>query len=208
MKKVITVANLKGGTGKSTVALNLAIELSKKHAVSILDLDAQKSATIFNRLREGEGLEPLEMHTAQSEKEIKKIITDNKGLLIIDSGAQDSDINRFVICHADFIICPVSDAEIEIYGLLTFNELLKTFKKANRKLKAHVLMNRLPAKATGADIADQVKKNPGTLALMKTIIRERKEYKHLFARGKGATEATRKTAAADEIKALVKEVLK
>lgn len=208
MKRVITVANLKGGTGKSTVALNLAIELSKKHAVSVLDLDAQRSSTIFNRLREGEGLEPLEMQQAQSEKEIKKIIAANTGILVIDSGAQDSDLNAFVIGHADYIICPVSDAEIEIYGLLTFNELLKKIKKANRKLKAHVLMNRLPAKATGADIADQVKKHPGTLALMKTIIRERNEYRHLFAHGKGATEATRKTAAAEEVKSLAKEVLK
>lgn len=208
MKRIITVANLKGGTGKSTIALNLAIELSKKHAVTVLDLDAQRSSTIFNRLRESEGLEPLEMQQAQSEKELKKIIAGNAGILIIDSGAQDSDINSYVIAHADYLICPVSDAEVEIYGLLTFNELLKKIKKANRKLKGHVLMNRLPARATGADIAEQVKKNPGTLTLMKTIIRERTEYRHLFAHGKGATEATRKTAASEEIKSLAKEVLK
>lgn len=208
MKKVITVAVTKGGSGKSTIALNLAIELGKKHNVRLLDLDYQKSATLFNRIRTNEGHEPLEMLTAETVKDIQKIIKANTGILIIDTGAFDSDNNRTAIRLADKIITPTSDTEIDIYGLLMFNEYLLEIKKAKPSLKACVLMNRLKPKATGKEIISQVEANKKTMTLMKTIIHERNEYAHLFAKGTGATEAKRKTAASEEIAKLAKEVLK
>lgn len=48
---ILTVAHQKGGTGKSTLATNLAVELGAE----LLDLDKQHSSIIFNckRIREG-----------------------------------------------------------------------------------------------------------------------------------------------------------
>ncbi len=44
MPKVLTVANLKGGCGKSTIAVNLAGELTRK-AMSIVVVDADGHGT-------------------------------------------------------------------------------------------------------------------------------------------------------------------
>ena len=46
--RIIALVCTKGGVGKSTIAFNLAVELSKKAAVSVIDLDYQKSLTIFD----------------------------------------------------------------------------------------------------------------------------------------------------------------
>ena len=56
MSKVIAISNQKGGTGKSTIATNLAVELK----TSLLDLDKQHSSIIFNYKRAHAGLEPLD----------------------------------------------------------------------------------------------------------------------------------------------------
>ena len=44
--KIITIAHQKGGTGKSTISLNIAVELNNKYNLKIIDLDYQKSLTI------------------------------------------------------------------------------------------------------------------------------------------------------------------
>ena len=52
MKKVIAITHQKGGVGKTTIATNLAVELSKKYKVKVIDLDLQKSMTYFNNIRQ------------------------------------------------------------------------------------------------------------------------------------------------------------
>lgn len=208
MKKVLTVACSKGGVGKSTIALNLAIELGQKHNVTVLDLDYQKSASLFNKIRENNGLEPLNVVKAENERELRKIIKSNTGVLIIDTGAFDSDLNRIAIMLSDMVITPISDSEVEIYGLLMFNEYLKSMKKGKPSLKAHVLINHLPAKSNITEIVNQVKENSKTLTLLKTIIKERNDYRHIFTKGYGVTELKKKREAAEEITALAREVMK
>ena len=56
---IITVAHQKGGTGKSTIATNLAVELK----TSLLDLDKQHSSIIFNYKRANAGLKPLDCYS-------------------------------------------------------------------------------------------------------------------------------------------------
>lgn len=47
MMKIITVWNLKGGTGKTTTAFNLAANLSNGNRILLLDLDMQANLTSF-----------------------------------------------------------------------------------------------------------------------------------------------------------------
>jgi len=52
MAKIFTIANRKGGAGKTTLATNLAIALSKKGSTLLVDTDDQLSAYNWNEYRE------------------------------------------------------------------------------------------------------------------------------------------------------------
>ena len=47
MAKIFTIANRKGGVGKTTIATNLAVNLSKKGKTLLVDGDEQKSAISY-----------------------------------------------------------------------------------------------------------------------------------------------------------------
>ena len=56
---ITVIGNLKGGTGKSTVAFNLAIWLKiQRGSVTLFDLDPQKTLSDVVDIREEEGYDP------------------------------------------------------------------------------------------------------------------------------------------------------
>ena len=107
--KIITIAHQKGGVGKSTIALNLAVELSKKYNLKVIDLDYQKSITIFNETRKEKKLKPLNIIHIENQKELIDVLKNSNELILIDSGGFDSDLNRIAIIGADLVITPVSN---------------------------------------------------------------------------------------------------
>lgn len=208
MKKIISICNSKGGAGKTTILLNLAIALNEKYKVTVLDLDFQKSSMVFNNIRKENKRSLLNIIQAESEKDLKKAIKENQGILLIDTGAYDSDLNRMAILLSDMLITPVSDNSIDIYGLLMFNEYLKKLKTVKPSLKTNILINRLSAKGSTKEIINQVKENKNTMVLMKSILKDRQAYKNLFITGESVIEAKRKNEAIAEILKLMAEVIK
>ncbi len=142
---IIVFAHQKGGVGKSTIASNLAVELSKEYKVSILDLDVQKTSTAFaTRRKKKLNLEFVVLKTPGNPAELVKVMNDHKdGILLIDTGGYDFDLQRVAMFGADMIITPVSKSPIELHGLTIFAKTLKELKGAKKSLKANVLFNRV-----------------------------------------------------------------
>ena len=68
---IINIAHQKGGVGKSTLAINLGIEMK----ADILDLDNQNSVLLFNKMRERNGYKPLSCFTLNDESELKNVFS-------------------------------------------------------------------------------------------------------------------------------------
>lgn len=205
MNKVIVVAHQKGGVGKSTIASNIAVELSKFYKVRVVDLDLQKSLTYFNNLRKSANLTQCDIINVSSLNDLKDLINNNTDLLIIDAGGYDSDINRVAISGADILITPVSDSGIELVGLLAFRQILRDIRKVRPDLQAHVLLNKIHTRANASlnEIFNFVKDN-NEFTKFNAILRDRADYKKSFDAGKSVIEYDNK--AVQEMNELINEI--
>ena len=132
--RVITVANEKGGSGKSTVAIHLAVALLRAgQSVGTIDLDGrQRTFTryITNRIEwarqcgkelpvpqhvciEDESeLAAADIQSALAQK-IERLATDH-GVIIIDTPGHNHTLTRFAHAAADTLITPLNDSFVDV----------------------------------------------------------------------------------------------
>ena len=209
--KIITIAHQKGGVGKSTIALNLAVELSKKYKLSVIDLDYQKSLTIFNEHRKENSLKPLDIYSFNNQNNFVNFLRKNQSeIILIDIGGFDSDLNRTAILAADIIITPVSNSMIEIYGLENFKQILIDLKEIDPDIKSFVLLNNIDPRASKAiiELQEYIQNNSNYFELLQTIIRRRSDFVKSFELGKSVIEINNKSKASKEIKNLIDNIEK
>jgi len=117
--KIAAVANLKGGTGKSTIAVNLACELATGGAaVALVDADEQGTASYWI----GRGDYPVLLKPATPGADpglwAKEIAAFPSEIVVIDAPPQIGDATRAIIDVADVILIPAlaSTADIMATG--------------------------------------------------------------------------------------------
>ena len=136
---IVAIANQKGGSGKTTTAVNLIPRLNTKR---IVELDIHHGISNVNMMRE----EPFEILAPKSISDLTSILeNDNEHeFTIIDCGGYDSELVRFAILNSDFVVVPSNDDLTEQFALMKFNETLSEISKAgNKKVIGHVLLNRV-----------------------------------------------------------------
>ena len=202
---VITVAHQKGGVGKSTIASNLTVEMQ----VPVIDLDSQHSCYLFSMLRKEQG-KALQVFTPETVGEIKQILKDvDNGSVVIDSGGYDNDLNRFALLISDVVITPVSPSQIEVFGLLKFEEIIKEAKKYNPSLTAHVVINNADSRSSGENRKlQQFVEEDDNFELLKTKVYRRADYRRAYSEGLSVCEYNPEGKACREIKALISEISK
>jgi chromosome partitioning protein len=129
--RIIVFGNEKGGSGKSTAAIQVVIGLLRRgHTVAAFDLDARQ-ATISRYLanREAHGGLPMPLHaslasngvneaarTAEAEREAFDAALTGFGepdFVVIDTPGSDTRLSRLAHARADTLVTPVNDSFVD-----------------------------------------------------------------------------------------------
>jgi chromosome partitioning protein len=164
MAKIITVAHQKGGVGKSTMALNLALCFQDQLNVALVDSDLQGS--IYHVKDDFPGL------TILSSEQISDIPNLNYDLVIVDTPPYLSNKLTELFQLSDFVLVPTKAGFFDVMAIGSTLALIKFSQAKNAQLKAGIVLNMIkPRSAITKDIAELLK-SFGT-PLLKTMVHDR-----------------------------------
>ncbi len=119
--RLVVVGNLKGGSGKSTVAFNLAVWLTAKgHAVRLVDLDPQKTLSDLVAVRREIGIEPELMAPADRLDDVAA----GGDWTLVDVGAADMPGMLEAIGRADAVLVPVIPGQADIWATQRYLKII------------------------------------------------------------------------------------
>lgn len=123
---ITIVANLKGGSGKSTVAFNLALWLkSRGEEVAAYDLDPQRTLSDVARVRRDDGIMPALDINVPDDVDVKLAISNHTGHVLVDVGAANLDAMKAAISIADRVIVPVQPSQPDVWATQRFLKIIK-----------------------------------------------------------------------------------
>lgn len=208
---IFIIGGQKGGTGKTTVATNLAVALARAgRDILLVDADRQRTASYWSGRRQAaEGL-PTVHATEQSGKlyQALRAFADRYQDVIVDAGGHDSVELRSALVAADLLYSPVQASQADLETLHTMTELVDGARALNPRLRAHLLLTRAPTHPGVSDTRDaqEFLATFPAFAACRSVIRDRKAFKDAMFFGKGVAELTDAKAAL-EIDAFTQEVM-
>ena len=207
LSKVITISQQKGGSGKTTLAVHLALAFIKYHnlKVAVIDTDPQGSLGKWFMIRTEKKVsnENLTFKTASlwgAQYESKTLKKDHD-IVIIDTPPKIESDARPSIESADLVLIPVAASHVDFWATGAIVEIAK---KANKKILIQI--NRSSQRSKLITKTNEFIKSLD-LSATKTIIGNRQIFAASMGEGKTAVEKQKKSSAVEEIKQLSEQIL-
>ena len=207
---IVLFGGEKGGTGKSTLATNIAVWLAKQGRDTIIvDTDRQMTASNWvDRRNVADGL--VTVHCAEKHGNVFHAVRDlaqRYDEVIVDAGGRDSEELRTALVAANVVYVPLRASQPDLETSVHMNELVTLARGMNPSLDARLIISMAPTNPAinePAQAQELLRELP-VFRLSDTIIRERKVYRDAVSDGRGVVEMDNQKATA-EIEALAKEI--
>ena len=207
LSKVITIAQQKGGTGKTTLAVHLALAFIKYHnlKIAIIDTDPQGSLGKWFMIRTEKNISNanLTFKTASlwgAQYESKSLKKDHD-IIIIDTPPKIESDARPAIEAADLVIIPVAPSHVDFWAT---EAIIDIAKKAKRKILIQInrANHRSKLISKTLEYIENLK-----IKATNTLIGNRQIFVASMGEGKTAIEKQRTGKAVEEIKNISNQIL-
>ena len=205
---IISIVNLKGGSGKTTVATNLTVALARKYKTLLIDTDPQRSASQWFAVRESEK-DNFSVISIQEDKSLKKqipVFQSQYEHIIIDGAPQSDRISAICIYAADLVIIPVMPSPYDLWATATITERVTATKEIQPNKQCFFLLNRVNELASISRETAEALASLG-YPVFNTRLHNRIAYADSASSGLSVLETSNPKAKA-EMEALFKEIKK
>ena len=205
--RVITVAQQKGGAGKTTVTVHLALALAALgEKTALIDIDPQGSLSHWFRLRQEAlgagktGLAVSSVHGWRVSGEIDRLMREYS-YIVVDSPPHAQTEAKAAIRAAHLVVIPVQPSPLDLWATKPTVDIAK-----DAKVPSLLLLNRLPIKSPLQEEAERLLAEMG-VNVAKTRIGNRVGFATSMNEGRGIGELSPKSAGAREMRNLAFEVM-
>ncbi len=200
--KIITIAQQKGGAGKSTVAAHLAVALSQRNNVLLIDTDPQATLTQWYKLRENHyGKDYTKINFLSTSgwriaNEISKYKT-TIDYMIIDSPPHTDTETKSSVRISDLVIVPVQASPADLWASKAIIDICQ-----REQVPFYTLLNKVNSNSRLAKEIRVQLANP-----LKSEIGNRVSFASCLIDGLCSSESEPRSIAAKEFKKLTAEIL-
>ena len=207
--KVFNIAQQKGGAGKTTVAVNLAVAWSKQRGkkVALLDVDPQGSSTVWHEAREhflGAEETGLTFRRAAGKRALDEArkLARNHDMVVVDMPPHGSTAANAAIRAATMVVIPVQPTPLDFWATMPTLEVAAAEKKP-----VLLVLNRVPPRAllTATMIT---RLGEYKVRVAKSPLGNRVAFAESIGAGRTVLETKPRSIAATEVRALAREIVR
>lgn len=197
--KTIAIISQKGGAGKTTIAVHLAVASERAgKSCAIVDLDPQASATTWKDLRSAETPPVVSAQSARLLHVLETAAKHGAELVLIDSAPHSESAALAAARSADLILIPCRPAILDLRAIHASVDLVKLAGKPGC-----IVLNAVPPRGAIADDASEAVADYG-LPVSPARLSHRAAFLHCLTTGQTAQEYEPDGKAADEVLQLYK----
>ena len=144
---IIAVINQKGGTGKTTLALNLAAGLARRGSTHLIDADPQGSISQWVAMADGSaGLPPVAQAGLDPFATIAQLAYTYRYVVVDCPPAIQGDVVAAVMRSVQVILIPVLPSPIDLWAIVGMAAALGGVRRLNPGLRAGLVLNQLESR--------------------------------------------------------------
>lgn len=208
---IITIGGCKGGPGKSTTTVNLAVGLAQQgRDVLVIDADDQLATSKwFSYRNDQEGI--TEINHAIAEGNISQVLTNFQKkyeIVLVDvAGGRTIELEA-ALKVSDLVLCPFEPSQLDLNTFPDFIAIIESAKVYNPKLQERFFLNRCAPLITldnQQEVVQALNKMP-EITLLNTRMYINKYFGKTFPLGLGVLEVPEATKAQENFTQLLKEL--